>query len=669
MTCKSSFPLLALAALLSGDGSAQTGLSGLRVLQPEEPRPLFFRYMEGAAQNGRPVDAWNASFSQLMGLISKAQAEEGPRDRVIPYLNQFKDRYPDQIALLHYNGRARLPQFERERFFPGHWIHYEGSLVTADIPEASSDTTIRVTRAGTLFRMNQGRYRNQGDDVTVCDLNEEGKPDWSRCEEMKLVAVDPAARTLTVRRGRYGTAPRAFAANKAWAAAHVTEGPWVADNPANPPNLQWFYNFSPNSRDSQGRSATDVLIEEFGAKFGPGGELARLDGIAFDVLYWSLDLAGRLADVDGDGAPDNGIFDGLNLYGTGQVDYLRRLRETLGPDRILTSDGWDPRNQRGFGILNGSESEGWPALRDLMVDDWSGGLNRMNFWAANAFPPVFNFVNHKIELEATPPPAPPPISIDRLKFAGALFTDSVLALNHRPQPEAGEPEGIWDEWWKGREKELAWLGRALGPAENLAARTANILPPELRPEGDGLEIERVEGGWRIAPVKAAGQYHFWLRGIPLASTNLVLRVEARRDPLPGYPPGLPGLFTARLAGSSMRYSSWLGSEPFTSWYYFPDAAPGANDVQFIVEGSSPVYLHEVAAFDHAGVMFRRYEKGLVLANPSPEPFIFDLTVIAPGGAYRRLRGSSRQDPVTNNGADVGEKVTVPAKDALFLALK
>jgi hypothetical protein len=289
----------------------------------------------------------------------------------------------------------------------------------------------------------------------------------------------------------------------------------------------------------------------------------------------------------------------------------------------------------------------------------------MSFWAANAHPPVFNYVNHKVQPEDTPPP----INIDRLKFAGALFTGAQLLLNHRPQPEPGETEGIWDEWWKGREKQLAWLGRPLGPAEYLAARTPDVAPPDLRPAGEDLEIERTGGEWRIAPSKPGAEFRFFLRGIPSRSGDLVLRVEARREPLPGYPPEVPGLFSARRGGASTRYASWLGSEPFTSWYYFPDAAPGLNEVEFLVEGSSPVYLREVAAYDHPGAMFRLYERGIVLANPSPRPYTFDLGGIAPGAAYRRLRGSSRQDPETNNGADVGDTVTLPPRDALFLTLR
>lgn len=71
------YNLLILVLLLLSEGgvSGQSSHHRHRALQPEEPRPLFFRYMEGPAQSGRPVETWNESFGQLMGLIAKAQSE------------------------------------------------------------------------------------------------------------------------------------------------------------------------------------------------------------------------------------------------------------------------------------------------------------------------------------------------------------------------------------------------------------------------------------------------------------------------------------------------------------------------------------------------------------------------------------------------------------------
>jgi hypothetical protein len=57
---------------------------------------------------------------------------------------------------------------------------------------------------------------------------------------------------------------------------------------------------------------------------------------------------------------------------------------------------------------------------------------------------------------------------------------------------------------------------------------------------------------------------------------------------------------------------------------------------------------------------------VVLANPAPRPYAFDLDRLAPGGKFRRLRGSPEQDPVTNDGSSVAGKVVLEARDGLFL---
>ena len=89
-------------------------------------------------------------------------------------------------------------------------------------------------------------------------------------------------------------------------------------------------------------------------------------------------------------------------------------------------------------------------------------------------------------------------------------------------------------------------------------------------------------------------------------------------------------------------------------------------LRFEVEGAGPIWLSKITTHAHADATYRLFENGLVLANPSDAPYEFDLRQTAPGVRYRRLRGSSQQDPVTNNGQLVGDTVTLAACDSLFL---
>jgi hypothetical protein len=115
-----------------------------------------------------------------------------------------------------------------------------------------------------------------------------------------------------------------------------------------------------------------------------------------------------------------------------------------------------------------------------------------------------------------------------------------------------------------------------------------------------------------------------------------------------------------------RFMTWTGQQAFTSHFYFRDVPAGAVDLTFEFEGAEPVYLSNVTAHAAADVLFREFEQGLVVANPSGHPVTLDLTRLLPGKQYRRIRGSSRQDPMTNNGQPVGNALTLPAMDALFL---
>jgi hypothetical protein len=65
-------------------------------------------------------------------------------------------------------------------------------------------------------------------------------------------------------------------------------------------------------------------------------------------------------------------------------------------------------------------------------------------------------------------------------------------------------------------------------------------------------------------------------------------------------------------------------------------------------------------------MYREFERGLVVANPSPRPYAFNLEKLFPGKTFRRLKGSSLQDRAANNGAAVRGVLELGPKDALFL---
>jgi hypothetical protein len=636
--------LLAALVAAAGTVAGQRNPASLAALSGDYPRTFFFRQAEGLAANPKvEYAAWEKAFGRLMGIMGKTLEEEVPGRSIrnIDFFTKFKQRHPDQLVMLHYNGNARDPRDQQGRFFAGHWLYYNGAKITADIPAAAGESDIPVSDP-TLFLTKIGRYRNANEDVGLCELDANGKPDWSRSEQVKLLSVDAKARTIRVQRGQYDTRPRAFAAGRACAAAHVTEGPWGAGS-----NLLWDYNHSTACpRDPNGRTCDDVLIDDLARHLLPGGDLAALDGLEFDVLKYGLAArrGKRGIDTDADGVADNGIVGGTDRYAEGTVAFCRRLREKLGENTLIMADGWSPGNQRAFGFLNGIEAEGWPSLRDYKVDDWSGGLNRQGFWVANSRAPVFNYINHKFNIEgdvvdASSPKVP--YNIHRLVFAGAMFTDSAITFAMRPPVKPGELAGVFDELWVGEEHRLGWLGKPVGPPVHMAAGTPDLL------EGRGQA--------RIA--SGTGSIELTIPAVA-ADTDLWLSVTMRAA-------GPARFFRVRLGDGEEDISyGWVNDRPFAFGFYFPEAR--RRTVRILVEPGGPVTVSKVTAHTMTDAMYREFERGLVLANPGPRPLAFDVAKMFPGKRYRRIKGSADQDPKANDGQPVGETVRLGAKDALFL---
>ncbi len=432
------------------------------------PRAFFFRASEGLARSQRhPFEVWERAVLPLNGIMGKALDEEipGTSDTNIDFFTRFKTNHPEKLALLHYNGNARDPRDGIEEFFPGHWIYYNGCGIARDLPAEDGESVVHVEDAR-LFKTNMGRFGDKNEDIGICALGPDGRPDWSVSEQVELIGVDLAAGTLQVKRGSFGTRPRDFAAGQTYLAAHVTEGPWGQRN-----NIMWFYNYSPACpKDAQGRVCADVLLDDLATHFLPGGDLASFDGLEFDVMTWTrAPSSGRIGqrghDCDADGIADYGIFDGRNTYGIGVYEFCRRLRERLGDDKLIMADGAGPRHQRSFGVLNGIESEGWPHLSDWEIIGWSGGLNRHNFWRENAYPPAFSYVNHKFIQAGKPMQVP--MNISRLVLASCLFTDSAITYSLQPARDEGQLIGVYDELVMGAEGKTNWLGMPVGEPRRL----------------------------------------------------------------------------------------------------------------------------------------------------------------------------------------------------------
>ncbi|MEW6357324.1 MAG: hypothetical protein AB1696_13420 [Planctomycetota bacterium] len=559
------FVVLLTVSSIAGAGER---LSKLDVLNKGYPRAFFFRYTEGMARTGKtPYDEWDATFIRLNGIMGKALDEEvpGTMPNCHTYFTKFKSIHPSQVVLLHFNGNSRDPRFQCDEFFAGHWIYATGCGLTKDLRAEEGESIVHVEDPK-IFRMNMGRYGDKNDDIGICQVGPDGKRNWHISEQVELLDVDAKAKTIKVKRGAFGTKPIAFKAGETCVAPHMTEGPWGRKS-----NLLWFHNFSTTCpKDAKGRTCTDVLVEDLAKRFGPGGELEKLDGLEFDVLHFghmNAPAGGYGSDVNADGVTDWGIIEGVNVYGIGVFEFCRKLRERMGDDFIIQADGGGAGCQRSFGLLNGIESEGWPWLGDHKVDDWSGGLNRHFYWRDHARKPVFNYVNHKF-VEGVPGEkgrersVETPFHLSRLVFAACMFSDSMITYSLRCPEEPGEKIGIYDELRKGTEHELNWLGMPIGPPVRLALKAPDLLHgcgarptdefiKQWSSDNEATKFSVADNAIRIAGGDAEKRTMRWrMVGLSAIEGDLFVHFRIKADAMAGYPDAIPRLLWVEARSES-----------------------------------------------------------------------------------------------------------------------
>lgn len=527
------------------------------ILHSGWPRCFFFRKAEGfGSQIGKQFDytRWDRAFSRLQGIIGKTLDEEIPGRSVnIPHFTRFKQAHPGQLVLLHYNGNARDPRDNHGRFFDGHWIYRVGCRVQHPVRAEAGQVTFRVENSR-LFLTGVGRFHDRNDDLGLCRLDTDGRPDWSVAEQLELVSVDHQAGTVTVKRGCFGTSPLALKDGQAYLAAHAHEGPWGQTN-----HLLWYYNYSTECpRDGAGQQAADILVDDLAERLGTEGPLGTYDGLEFDVLHNEhgspAPFRARDYDMNADGQPDNGWFNRINTYGVGVVHFCRKLRDRLGEHRLILADGGTVRAQRAVPYLNGIESEGWPHLSDWAIEDWSGGMNRHLYWTRFARPPAFTYINHKYITRTGDLPGhhgQPDVasSIHRLVFGVACCTDSAVTYAYSPPDSQGMQLGLWDELVGGDLQQPGWLGAPTGPTRRLALEQTPLfqvqgpaLQARMSPDTTTADIQ-VDGGSVVVRSRenATSGLAIRLDGLPTDGPDLVVRLRARCATPTGYPAGVPNL--------------------------------------------------------------------------------------------------------------------------------
>jgi hypothetical protein len=112
--------------------------------------------------------------------------------------------------------------------------------------------------------------------------------------------------------------------------------------------------------------------------------------------------------------------------------------------------------------------------------------------------------------------------------------------------------------------------------------------------------------------------------------------------------------------------TWLGRDLFDSTFYYPSVGSGPIELTFDIESTEPVLLSALSARSAPDIVYRGFDHGAVIANPSLAPQKIDMEKLFPGQSFRRLQGTPGQDTATNNGEPVGEWLELGAKDAIFL---
>lgn len=664
-------------------------LENSELFEETYPRAMYFRVAEfnlRTQYSGRlnKYKEWRDRFSDLSGIMGKTEYEEllrnNPHEQIYQWFRRYKRDFPEKLVIVHFNGRGRIPNYKIDKFSAGHWSYFEGCDVLSNLPSGNSldfNKTMWIDVAdGTRFRTDNGSRNRTKDDITLVRKKEDGTFDWENAEYVRLIEV--AGNRIRIDRAMFGSKGIEFKSGETYAAPHVMGGPWGETG-----NMVWYYNLSTTCpKDKNGKTGADILLEELASNFSKGGRWETFDGIQFDVMmdnpttgyHEPRRALGERADTDGDGKQDNGMINSINEFGLGVYDFINRLRERVGPDKIIAADGRELGCQKvGNKVFNGVEMEGLPEQRPYGWATWSTVYNTLSIWKNLSAKPDFNYAAFrynnpdKLDQETL-------FRYYRLGFALNAFTETFMAVNSWTtltgipnvqevfeNPEIKEPIG--------------WLGKPIGSPVHITDNK-EMHPDILQGAGSPITLNLLDSTTqkpyfrfndyvinndiiRVHPSDGRANIEFRLYDVPYYDKQAYIEIKLRSvQGNPNYPDGYNRMLQVLSVGNGQRYKIML--LPVTNdWntyrIYFCDTYDPMLDmpIEFCREGHDklellfritdiidPVEIASITVQNAPEVIYREFEKGHVIANLSVDPYYYE-----PMG------------------------VTVPSKDALFLLKK
>ncbi len=625
--------IIYLFVLLQLFAQQKSNIAKKEVFTKGFPKSLLFRSTMG---QDKDFESWEKAHLPYNAITKKYLNEEIPIDSALSaWANRYAKFHPEKLMLIHLNGESTSTEDKEthKTFFPGHWVYEAGTKLSENISEE-----IKVVKVDdvTVFSSSVHMYKagdHKGEklplSVILVPVSANGEKNWYNSEFAIVEQIDTIKNSISLKRGQHFSTSKKF-----------DRGTYIATIPADHWGgyLLWYYNLSTSCpRDSAGKNCADRNFDNLVNWFGKGGILENLDGIGYDIHYFEVSEKHHPKwDLDNNGVADRGVFNGKNLYRTGNWELIQKTRKHFGDNFIITGDGWNDDMQKAVGIMNGMESEGickpWDAFREV-----SRTINQHTYWNLhNNARHKFSYIHFKLQNDEA--------NIHRYsdlrRFGLGLATCLGVAYTAVTIPEMTG----------GELKKNNWLG---SPASEIIY--PSMKDPDLL-RNDGIEMsanfinqfnfkeahsEMINNELHIKGTDSVRYNTLAVKGPEVNITNgdLVVFLEVKAiDGLADFEitDRVPRKFYVKLEGlpgnKSEPQFGFLGTAGFTPLcFYFRNAGNSESPLQinFEVEEQGEIAIRNFTVHNSPLLMVREFEKGIVLVNASLDTTYVDLSKIFP----------------------------------------